>query len=72
MKKDFEIRINYLLCKNCGICYWVCPSGTLAKGDLGKPVLTEKKCIGCYMCERLCPDFAISVEEVKEEVEENA
>ncbi|AEX86085.1 ferredoxin [Marinitoga sp. 1135] len=65
-KKSYEITINYSYCKNCGICYHVCPTKALGSAEMGKPIIVdESKCIGCLMCERLCPDIAIDISEKK-------
>ncbi|OAA29758.1 ferredoxin [Kosmotoga arenicorallina S304] len=65
-KKKFYVHINDSFCKKCGICYWICPTKTIVKGELGKPEVTDHdKCIGCLMCENACPDFAIDVVERK-------
>lgn len=64
MKKQYDIKINYSWCKKCGICYHFCPTGAIGKGELLKPVIMDaSKCIGCLMCENLCPDFAITIQE---------
>ncbi|MBO8167123.1 MAG: ferredoxin [Thermotogae bacterium] len=71
-KKKFHVHINDNFCKRCGICYWICPTKTIIKGELGKPEVPDHdKCIGCLMCENACPDFAIDVverEAVKKDV----
>jgi len=71
-KRQFRVNINHNFCKRCGICYWICPTKTITKGELGKPqVLDHTTCIGCSMRENSCPDFAIDIQEV-EAVIENA
>ena len=72
-KKRYHVSFNYSYCKRCGICYWLCPTKTITKGELGKPqVIDHNTCIGCLMCENSCPDFAIDIQEVSEAVTENA
>ncbi|MDD4343064.1 MAG: 4Fe-4S binding protein [Eubacteriales bacterium] len=56
------IIITLELCKACGICYRLCPTGAIAGNEKGEVVLQHpEKCIKCGMCEDHCPDFAISV-----------
>jgi 2-oxoglutarate ferredoxin oxidoreductase subunit delta len=69
-KGNFHVYINRGYCKKCGICSWICPTGTIIEDESGKPEVTDHKtCIGCLMCERSCPDFAIDIQEI--EVKEN-
>ena len=49
-------------CKACGICYDLCPQGTLAPDNEGKVYIKyPESCTGCKICELHCPDFAIMV-----------
>ena len=49
-------------CKNCGLCYGLCPKGVLAADKSGHPIVANPDaCIACYLCEMLCPDMAITV-----------
>jgi 2-oxoglutarate ferredoxin oxidoreductase subunit delta len=70
--KKIEIEIDEKLCKGCYFCIEKCPNEVLTKSEnLGpKGYLIAKvddveKCVGCRICERICPDFAISVKEVE-------
>lgn len=72
VRKQYQVNINHTLCKKCGICYWICPTKTITKGELGRPqIIDQKTCIGCLMCENACPDLAIDVHEL-EAVKEDA
>ncbi|MCX8205109.1 MAG: 4Fe-4S binding protein [Candidatus Nezhaarchaeota archaeon] len=53
------------LCKSCWICVEFCPYKALEKPPTGAgpPVGVGGRCRGCRLCELLCPDFAISIEE---------
>ncbi|MCL4408648.1 MAG: 4Fe-4S binding protein [Thermotogae bacterium] len=63
-KKNFEINIDFKFCKSCGICYWICPTHAIVKGELEAPKIENNdKCIGCMQCANLCPDFAINIVE---------
>lgn len=65
-----EIKIIEERCKECGFCIEFCPTKVLKKSahfnskGYYPAVLSEtedKHCIGCGLCEDLCPDFAIFV-----------
>jgi 2-oxoglutarate ferredoxin oxidoreductase subunit delta len=67
-----QIEIHHAWCKGCQICIEVCPHNILALGE----EVSEKgfrqivvgrieECTGCSMCELMCPDLAITVEEVE-------
>lgn len=59
---DKPVIINLELCKACGICYRLCPTGTIAGDEKGEVILQHpEKCIKCGMCEDHCPDYAITV-----------
>lgn len=67
-----EIHIDEKLCKGCYFCVEICPKEVLAKSDGLSPkgyiivkVENIENCIVCRLCERICPDFAISVYETK-------
>jgi 2-oxoglutarate ferredoxin oxidoreductase subunit delta len=56
------------LCKSCGQCVEKCPVDAISwdeeeLGMLGEPAITidMDKCIGCEMCEQICPDSAIEI-----------
>jgi 2-oxoglutarate ferredoxin oxidoreductase subunit delta len=66
--KSFEIKIIAGRCKECGLCINICPVKILEAGDRinekGFYVTTVSepdKCIGCMLCEQICPDYAIFV-----------
>jgi len=49
-------------CKRCGNCVAFCPRETLETDEWGYPyVARPESCISCHLCEKLCPDFAITV-----------
>ncbi|MEO0102851.1 MAG: 4Fe-4S binding protein [candidate division WOR-3 bacterium] len=65
-KKGHKIFIVKDFCKSCRICVRFCPTQTLGLGeDLKVEVINPNNCIGCLLCEILCPDFAIAVEKKK-------
>ncbi len=69
-KVPHRVHVYEDLCKGCGICVAVCPTGTLqlennkfsVYGVVAK-VDAEEYCIGCRTCEMRCPDFAIRIDE---------
>lgn len=49
-------------CKGCGICVAFCPVGVFALGEDGRAeVVNPEACTNCQICDRLCPDFAITL-----------
>ena len=60
-----KLVINTEWCKGCGICAAFCPKNVLSVKD--KVVIEDiTKCILCGQCEQRCPDYAIYIEEVKD------
>jgi len=63
-KEEPKIDIYRAWCKACGICVAFCPTGALAKDEVGYPFVKDiAKCVRCGWCEIRCPDFAITVEQ---------
>ena len=65
-----EIYIDEKLCKGCYFCLEICPKKVLGKSSALSPkgyiiakVERPEDCIVCRLCERICPDFAIAVQE---------
>ena len=65
-----KIIVNIDLCKDCRFCIEFCPNGVLEESkDVNfkgyhYPVVKPGKeldCVACRMCEKVCPDFAITV-----------
>lgn len=70
--RKFRPVIDAGSCKGCLLCCYACSKlGGDVLGESGETTAmggvlpqVEGECIGCRWCERFCPDFAISVEEV--------
>ncbi|MGI6204654.1 MAG: 4Fe-4S dicluster domain-containing protein [Anaerovoracaceae bacterium] len=59
------IEINRKRCKKCGICTAFCPKNVFESSEDGAPrAARPEDCVGCRLCEKRCPDFAIEVREV--------
>jgi 2-oxoglutarate ferredoxin oxidoreductase subunit delta len=62
LRRSDMLVIYQKWCKSCGICYDLCPQGTLEADQEGKVYIKyPDTCTGCKICELHCPDFAILV-----------
>ena len=66
-------------CKGCDFCVEFCPCDVLAnsqrfnmKGYHPPDIVAPDACTGCHLCEIICPEFAIGVEEIGYEEESDA
>ncbi len=69
-----RIVIDETYCKGCGLCVDQCPKKVLKTGKKRTPrgylvpdVGAVEECVVCTICERICPDMAITVEGDKDE-----
>jgi 2-oxoglutarate ferredoxin oxidoreductase subunit delta len=72
------IKINSELCKGCDLCIESCPKNVYIKSskENKKGVYlpcpkNEKDCNKCHLCELMCPDQAIIVEEDNGDTDED-
>ena len=69
----YDVHVDSTLCKDCGYCKEVCGLDVFARSDdfnaSGyRPYLAAKaeNCIGCLRCLYICPDFAITISDLRE------
>ncbi len=62
------VAVNSSVCKQCGYCREVCPTGVFEISESFNPsgyrpmvAAHEENCSGCLKCLMVCPDFAITV-----------
>ncbi|HFB83838.1 MULTISPECIES: 4Fe-4S dicluster domain-containing protein [Thermosulfuriphilus] len=61
----FQITIDYDKCAADQECINACPAQVYEVGDDGKPVIERPEdCLGCETCVEVCPQGAITVEEI--------
>jgi NADH-quinone oxidoreductase subunit F len=54
-----EYKVSNRLCKMCGKCYRVCPSGAIDWEKKQKALINKTQCIKCGACYEACPFDAI-------------
>ncbi len=66
-----EVHILEDRCKGCSYCVEFCPRKVLAlsdrfnvKGYHPPDIVAPESCTACHLCELICPEFAIGVEEI--------
>lgn len=62
-----RLVVNPAWCKGCGICAEFCPKKVLKIVKEKVTVAALDECIKCGMCELRCPDYAIYLEEARDE-----
>ncbi len=69
----FAVQVDAALCKDCGYCDEVCGLDVFARSDTYhasgyRPYVAAhaERCIGCLRCIYICPDFAITISDLRE------
>lgn len=62
-----RIEVDRDLCNGCGLCVTVCPTGTISIIE-GKAAALGRESISCGHCEAVCPQEAIRVTAIDEEM----
>jgi 2-oxoglutarate ferredoxin oxidoreductase subunit delta len=69
-----RIIIDETYCKGCKLCIDQCPKEVFEnsskrnpKGYLIPNVAHAENCVACLLCEMICPDMAITVEDLDHE-----
>lgn len=65
--EESRIEIDQDLCNGCGLCVTVCPTGTISLME-GKAAVSGGESISCGHCEAVCPQEAIRVFAIDEEM----
>ncbi|MFP4547744.1 MAG: ferredoxin family protein [Fidelibacterota bacterium] len=68
--KKFKVEVKQDWCKSCEICVEICPKNVFEMDNFYSTPKKAEDCIGCLQCEKLCPDFAITVTPLKDEAKE--
>ncbi len=75
----YDVQVDAALCKDCGYCKDACALDVFARSDdfnangYRPYVATQaENCIGCLRCLYICPDFAISVRDLRESCQTSA
>lgn len=53
----FKIKINEVVCKDCGVCSNVCKANCI---DLENKHVDETRCVSCFNCLQVCPSEGIT------------
>ncbi|MGB9613804.1 MAG: NIL domain-containing protein [Candidatus Margulisiibacteriota bacterium] len=58
-----DIRVNWDVCTQCGVCVGICPTGALYVKDRKtmEVAFEPDRCIACELCIKPCPPRAIEV-----------
>jgi NADPH-dependent glutamate synthase beta subunit-like oxidoreductase/NAD-dependent dihydropyrimidine dehydrogenase PreA subunit len=69
---SYDVSVDAALCKDCGYCDEVCGLDVFARSDTFhssgyRPyaAVHPDRCVGCLRCLYICPDFAITVSDLR-------
>ena len=57
------VKIDLERCDGCGKCVEECPMDVFQMASNKAQAVNEEDCMTCYLCETVCPKFAITVVE---------
>ena len=70
--RSFDVEIDAAVCKDCGYCREVCGLDVFTRSDLFngsgyQPAVAARagQCVGCLNCLYICPDFAITITDLR-------
>lgn|GEM_PF-356220 len=70
-----KVHIIKERCKGCQFCIEFCPKKVLKRSDTFNlkgyhfpEIVNEKDCVSCKLCEYICPEFSIYIEELTDDV----
>ncbi|SFR00879.1 FAD-dependent oxidoreductase [Desulfoscipio geothermicus] len=70
-RREFKTEVNFTICKGCQYCKEVCTLDVFEISDTFNPqgykpsvAARTENCIGCLKCLYVCPDFAISMQNI--------
>ncbi len=69
-REALKLNVIKSYCKGCGICVEFCPKSVLELENEKVIIARENDCIRCGQCELRCPDYAIYLEEDKNDDKE--
>lgn len=63
--KSYKPVIDQSLCKDCALCFSFCPKNIFIQDEEEASISVgpSDECIGCKVCEKMCPELAIQVKE---------
>jgi len=67
-EREYEIVVDAVYCKGCGLCVEFCPQGKFSLAEEPNKhgvrvavVDPDVRCTGCRQCAMICPDAAVRI-----------